>query len=754
MPHHGRHIDSVIVIPDEDDVNLSEISPLEQGLRDLHHARNEHRRVPVIDLTQDEEEQRNVLQYEIQIIDQLDGIGTSDSSRRRPVAPQRNPPIPTHLRIYSVRYRGTLIKLGTVVEVAQRPRDEYSWQFLHVLDIYTQAQSGIVLRGIRLTRHRYMRGLLPRMKNEVCALYDIDKADKRPGHVQALVEISVADVIRTRALTRTNAAFPAYRFHRWQWKDNEEIENKAVLVQRWNYCRYWPTAIAMASKKSYSGSVVRLRYHDIQDKDLRVSDNQLRNEFRSGIIRGGSFKGGQACIPTIDLDAIEDDGQAIMIKPNQRYTVDDMFCGAGGGSCGIRRAGLQIRLACDLDTAACKSYQKNFPEASLQQMNIFDLIEQLEYSTDHSDLMHISPPCQVWSPAHTNPGKNDDANVAALFACAEVLERRRPRISTGEQTFGLLFDRNEQFFNALIGQYTALGYSFSWDVLHFKEYGVPSIRRRLIWIASCPGEALPPFPMPTHSEARGGLPPPVTLREVFLSIRPRDPLHDVAGMLCKARNSAKFPKNSYDDRTQIGTVTTAGSDWGHPSGQRNFTLRELACIQGFPRSHKFIGTMTQISRQIGNAFPPVVVETLYRHLWKWLLEQDRVVAYQSELISTTQQDIIILYDDDNDDNDEVMVIASRSAKPGEPILTEDDDDENFDDQGSSRSRERSGNRVEDAILIDDSGDVLMSDLTQAECPPNLSRESSRTLSMESLRSHMEIETEVIAPCYLQPELAN
>jgi DNA (cytosine-5)-methyltransferase 1 len=382
-------------------------------------------------------------------------------------------------------------------------------------------------------------------------------------------------------------------------------------------------------------------------------------------------------------------------------------------------------------------------------MNIFDLIEQLEYSTDHSDLMHISPPCQVWSPAHTHPGKNDDANVAALFACAEVLERRRPRISTGEQTFGLLFDRNEQFFNALVGQYTALGYSFSWDVLHFKQYGVPSIRRRLIWIASCVGEALPPFPIPTHDH-------PVTLREVLHTIKPRDALHDVDGMLAKARTSTKFPKRPYDDRTQIGTVTTAGSEWGHPSGQRNFTLRELAYIQGFPLSHKFVGTMTQINRQIGNAFPPVVVETLYRHLRKWLLEKDEVIEYRRAHITTFQEDIIVV---DDDDDDEMTIIASRFAAPkdfitigdeeeivfasqSEPrvyISIDDNDDEHLNYRGGSRNSPRFGIRAKDVIVIDDS-DILMSGINQGL--PTLARSRSRTLSLESLRSYREVEIEV------------
>ncbi|KAI0487633.1 S-adenosyl-L-methionine-dependent methyltransferase [Xylaria cf. heliscus] len=700
MSYEGYPYHPVIIIPEEDDLNSAELSGVERRLRDLQ--QNAGQRIPVIDLTQDKEQRRSLAQYEIQIIDELEGRNYG----YRTAAPQR-----------------------TCVEVPQRLGEVYRWQFLHVHAIYTDSQShNVVLRGIRLTRHRHMRGLLPRFKNEVCALYDLDKEDSRPEDLKAAVEISVTEVIRTRALSRTNDAFPSHRFNRSQWETVDDIESKAVLVQRWKHYRYWPTAEARATKKSYSGAVVRLRCSDIEDPHLRVPDDKLRNEFRGGIIRGGSFMGGQPTIPTVYVDGARGNqaqDTVATLGHKQKYTADDYFCGAGGASCGIRQAGFQVRIACDMDHAACKTYAENFPEATLKQMNISHLIEQSGNSTDHSDSVHFSPPCQVWSPAHTQTGKDDESNVAALFTIAKVLERRRPRISTGEQTFGLLFDRNEEFFNALVGQYTALGFSFSWDILRFKEYGLPSIRRRLIWIASCPGEALPPFPKPTNAETGGALPAPVTLRDVLSKIqrsRHRDPLHDVELMLYRARSSIKFPKKPYDDRCQIGTVTTAGSEWAHPSGQRNFTPRELAAIQGFPKNHKFFGSMTQINRQIGNAFSPVVVKTLYRHLRKWLLRQDRVVSSQPI------PDVVIL------DPVEDAVVVPRPARSGNPIIIDDDDEQ---DTLANYNEQIMGVQVEDAVLIDD--DVDMTDLTEAvEDYPNFSRESSRTLSAESLPLLMEM----------------
>lgn len=279
-------LNEVYSLYDEDDVNGAELSHLE---RDIQHARDTGYRPPVVDLTRSEEEEGELLEYENRIIINLEDDGVENStSYRRSTLPFGNPHIPNRLRLTSCRHSSILIKPGTLVEVSQRPRDEYKWQFLHITELYKDPRSGgVILRGIRLTRHRYMRGLLPRMKNEVCALYDIDQSDARPEDAQAAVEISETEVIRTRAFSRTNDAFPSHRFNPAQWKTAEEIEDKGNLVQRWKFFRYWPTSSAMATKKSYSGAVVQLRSADITDKYCRVADNKLRNEFRGGIVRGG-----------------------------------------------------------------------------------------------------------------------------------------------------------------------------------------------------------------------------------------------------------------------------------------------------------------------------------------------------------------------------------------------------------------------------------------------------------------------------------
>jgi hypothetical protein len=75
-------------------------------------------------------------------------------------------------------------------------------------------------------------------------------------------------------------------------------------------------------------------------------------------------------------------------------------------------------------------------------------------------------------------------------------------------------------------------------------------------------------------------------------------------------------KAPYDGRvTTAKCITTKGGDNYHPSGLRNFTLREFASMQMFPDDYWFSGSKTRIIKQIGNAIPPKI----------WMLYVKRIV---------------------------------------------------------------------------------------------------------------------------------
>lgn len=181
-------------------------------------------------------------------------------------------------------------------------------------------------------------------------------------------------------------------------------------------------------------------------------------------------------------------------------------------------------------------------------------------------------------------------------------------------------------------------------------------------IAAAPGERLPPFPESTHaqvSDIQRGVRKYATIHDEISRVKVGDDLHNL-------HQIKKFspPKAPYDPNRLAGTITTSGTTSYHPSGKRAFTLREYACLQGFPKFHRFKGTSTAIKRQIGNAFPPNTVEMLYRHLQEWLLEQDNINSNESVMAD------VIVIDEDSDTSDDTSSPLSSPNRLGPPDMYE------------------------------------------------------------------------------------
>ncbi|KAI0018838.1 S-adenosyl-L-methionine-dependent methyltransferase [Xylariomycetidae sp. FL0641] len=553
---------------------------------------------------------------------------------------------------YSIN--GMVIRPDILVEVQSRGKTEFSWQFLLVDSLYQYRENGagVILWGLRYTRNRSMGHALPKQGNEICALYKVCEDDKRDRHTQSLTSIGVGEVLRVRELRRTNALFPDHRVPRSTYGSVAQAEIQGVLVQRWEYTTTYRSTAAMqlalaanlnkelqasqrgmVYKRADSHGCLRLlRANEIQDSKFRVKDEANRFKFRGGVVPGGAYRNGTDAIPEVNID--EDITGSIQLRTKvngQMYTFSDWYCGPGGASLGASLAGFRIVRAIDWSQDACKTHRENHPDARLKNMSVQEYLERLERirSKYHCDLTHISFVCKYWSPAHTRPGQNDAASIATLYSCGDILRLQKPRICTGEQTFGLLHLKHMHRFHDLLLQFTSLGYSFRWKVLNLWEYGICQKRKRLIWIASCPGEALPSMPPPTHSATSPKLPRPLTLQDVLddvaLKVDPDTRIRENADAKAQAiKRWMTYPKPRYSADKLIRTVTTCGTNNYHPSGKRNFTVRELAAIQGFPVNYRFQGaSLTSNRRQIGDAVPPPVAKHLFRHIRKHLLGEDR-----------------------------------------------------------------------------------------------------------------------------------
>ncbi|KKK23317.1 hypothetical protein P175DRAFT_0484402 [Aspergillus ochraceoroseus IBT 24754] len=365
-------------------------------------------------------------------------------------------------------------------------------------------------------------------------------------------------------------------------------------------------------------SVEYVSYHDA-DPGYAVEARILRQSWRGETQAFGSRQDSQQRCPVIVLDEIEETPphwETVHARDGRKYTFGDGFCGAGGVSCGAQNAGLSLHWAFDLSPDAATTYRLNFDTVECETSDIFSFLTNDEAFL-RVDITHGSPPCQTFSPAHTVESKNDDANSACIFSCGNLIRKAKPRVHTMEETSGL-FERHKETFYGVIQDFIETGYSVRWAVLNCMEYGVPQSRKRLIIIASGPGETLPSLPKPTHGLPGSGLQKLTTINQMISNIPAGTPDHDVDRARSRAVQNQRIP---FDANQQARTITCGGGDNNyHPSGKRGFTNREFACLQTFPLTFRF--GPREVRKQIGNAVPPVLARTIYGEIVRSLQETD------------------------------------------------------------------------------------------------------------------------------------
>lgn len=577
----------------------------------------------------------------------------------------------------SFRNHRQCLRAGDCVKL----RDDATFANYHValvmIKLITKDRDGqISVRGLPLIRNRDVLGKLPKKSSELCRVLQFDNGSPTP----ALLSVDSEAIANKCNVVFANTLWPDHC-------------NNSQMVCRWDFKIF--TVSKGRTSKPVEEVLERISLHDAQHQ-YRQSDAVLCQAWRGGRIAGGSWRDGANTLPAMTIETgAKRPASTTHRQAGQKYTVFDSFAGAGGVSRGAQMAGMKVTHAVDKAPDTWGTYRINFRDVKLFRCAVDEFILQAKRDHIRVDILHLSPPCQYFSPAKTHRSDQDDENIFALFSCNALINKVRPRLITVEQTFGLKYDRHQEYLNTLINDFTQFGYSVRWKIVRLCTWGSSQDRKRLIMIAAAPGEKLPPFPDPTHSESgTGGTKRFMTVRKALSGIRRGDDLHNLDTVRCYHPREAP-----YDPDSLTRTITTGGSDAIYFDGSRSFTLRELASLQGFPRYHRFKGTRTSIKRQIGNAFPPNTVRVLYRHLQKWLLEQDRILPHQGpDAITVDPADSL---DDEAiiiDDSAETSAHAA-SGLPLRELIDISDDEMDIDSEGYG-GRAAGAREPDDCIMID------------------------------------------------------
>lgn len=291
------------------------------------------------------------------------------------------------------------------------------------------------------------------------------------------------------------------------------------------------------------------------------------------------------------------------------------------------------------------------------------------------DIIFGGPPCQGFSMAgrriRTNARFLEDERNYLFKEFIRMVKYLNPKVFVIENVPGILNYNNGSVKREIYDTFSQLGYDVHAEVLCAADYGVPQMRKRAIFIGNCLGLCSADFfPPSTHNkdtyvsvmDAISDLPElnsgegienikyptnivltdyqkklvnPKGLIYNHISSQHKPETIALLKMINEGQTMKDLPEQyrtksvhsgaygrmegnspAYTLTTRLNTPSVGRIT--HPKQHRTITPREAARIQSFPDRYKFLGDITSLGMQIGNAVPPLLSEAIGRHIIKVL----------------------------------------------------------------------------------------------------------------------------------------
>ena len=311
--------------------------------------------------------------------------------------------------------------------------------------------------------------------------------------------------------------------------------------------------------------------------------------------------------------------------------VISLFSGCGGLDLGFEKAGFDIPVANEFDKNIWKTFEINHPQTKLLKEDI----RNLDTKAFPSDIDGIigGPPCQSWSEAGSLKGIEDDRGKL-FYEYIRILKNVKPKFFLAENVSGMLADRHSEAVKNILKMFEECGYDVSLTLVNAKDYGVAQERKRVFYIGFRKDLNIK-FDFPKGSTQNDN--DKITLRDIIWDLKDTAvPAGEKNQHNPNAINNNEYFTGSYSPifmsrnrvkswDEQAFTVQASGRQCQiHPQAPkmikvdkndcrfvegkenlyRRMTIREVARVQGFPDTFKFVYSNTNDAyKMIGNAVP-------------------------------------------------------------------------------------------------------------------------------------------------------
>ena len=320
------------------------------------------------------------------------------------------------------------------------------------------------------------------------------------------------------------------------------------------------------------------------------------------------------------------------VIPIQDFKVLELFAGTGGLAVGMEKAGIKCVALNEIDKWACQTLRENRPNWNVLEGDIksFDFKEY----NNKVDIVTGGFPCQAFSYAGKKLGLQD-ARGTLFYEFARAVKEVNPLICIGENVKGLLSHEKGKTIEGMISILDEIGYNVvPVQVLKAINYKVPQKRERVILVGvrkdidlkyeypkphnkiynlidalkkgdlyDCNVPKSEGSKYPEHKKAVLDLVP----QKGYWRNLPLDIQKEYMGksFYLGGGKTGIARRIGWDEPSLTLTCSPAQkqTERCHPEETRPFTVREYARIQTFPDDWKFMGSISQQYKQIGNAVP-------------------------------------------------------------------------------------------------------------------------------------------------------
>jgi DNA (cytosine-5)-methyltransferase 1 len=345
----------------------------------------------------------------------------------------------------------------------------------------------------------------------------------------------------------------------------------------------------------------------------------------------------------------------------------ELFSGAGGMSAGAIMAGIEIKLAVEIDKYAALTYSHNHKGTEVFNNDIRKLKEiNIKKEKDIPNILFGGPPCQGFSISNQKTRTINNENNWLFEEFIRVAKLWKPDWIVMENVSGLLLTEKGFFIEKIIKKLKKIGYTVNHKLLNAADHGVPQKRERLFIVGSLHGISFQ-FPVSkvkkyiTVTEALHDLP-----KLENGSMQNELPYKSEAkSEYAKAlRKNLKTSFNHYVTRNSDLVLSRykhipQGGNWGHipinlmknykdftrchggiyhrlkenmpsvvignyrknmlihPVEHRGLSVREAARLQSFPDCFEFKGYLGDQQQQVGNAVPPLLAKEVFQKVMKY-----------------------------------------------------------------------------------------------------------------------------------------